>query len=133
VSISADAEWGEERHQTLRSADELDALLDRIEADARASGRPQNVEIVLEGEAGRLAVVVGHERSFLSHIPWHLDPPYAISVGDEDEDRAFTFYVAGDHHSEVHWRHTIPAEAAREAVRVFLLHGALDERVRWEV
>ena len=32
---------------------------------------------------------------------------------------------------EMHWRHTIPAELAREATRTFLLTGRLDDRVTW--
>ncbi len=44
----------------------------------------------------------------------------------------FTFYVAGDHHSESPWRHTIPTATARRAARVFLIHARLDPPVRWD-
>ena len=54
------------------------------------------------------------------------------SIGDDDRDVPFTFFVADDHHSETDWRTTIPAQAAREAARVFLLTGGLDDRLRWE-
>ena len=110
--------------------EELDALLDRIDAEARRSGLPQAVALTGPGSAGSLTVVVGHDRSVLTHYPAHGDPPYLTSVGDEDEDRPFTFHVQGDHHSELHWRHSLPVAAAREAARAFLLTGELDRRVR---
>ena len=75
---------------------------------------------------------MGNDRSVLNHVPSNGKPPYMTSHGDDDEDRPFTFYVAGDHHSETSWRHTIPVSTAREAARVFLLTGRLDDRVEWE-
>ncbi|MFL5781872.1 MAG: Imm1 family immunity protein [Thermoleophilaceae bacterium] len=116
----------------MSTLEELDGLLDRIDAEARRLGRPQNVELTVDG-AGTLGIVLGHDRSVLNHIPSDLDPPYLASLGAEDQDRAFTFYVRGDHHTESHWRHTVPAGEARDAARVFLLTEALDDRVRWDV
>jgi Immunity protein Imm1 len=127
----AEARWGTEAVETVETADALDALFARVDAEARRSGLPQDVQLTVAG-AGTLGLVVGHDRSFLNHVPEDGDPPYMISVGDEDEDRPFTFYVEGDHHSEVHWRHTIPAARALEGARFFLATGALDDRLRWE-
>jgi hypothetical protein len=84
------------------------------------------------GDAGTLTVVVGHDRSVLNHVPADANPPYLSSVGDEDEDRPFTFYVQGDHHSELPWHHPIPVAQAREAARTFLVTGTLDDRLRWD-
>jgi hypothetical protein len=129
---SVEATWGHDDRAIITSVEDLDALLDRIDADARRIGRPQDVQLRGAEHAGTLGIVVGHDRSVLNHIPEHLDPPYMTSRGEDDEDRPFTFYVAGDHHSEAAWWQTIPADVAREAARVFLITGQLDDRIRWE-
>ena len=82
--------------------------------------------------AGTLGIVVGHNHSVLSHVPENLRPPYMTSRGEDDHPRPFTFYVEGDHHSEAAWSQTIPIGVAREAARVFLLTGRMDDRIRWE-
>lgn len=125
------ATWAHDQRALLTTVEELDALLDRLARDARAADRPQDVQLTAHGGAGTLGIVFGHDRSFLNHIPANGDPPYLTSLGEQDAQRPFTFYVAGDHHSESAWRNTVPAHAARQAAREFLLTGALDPRVRW--
>lgn len=124
-------EWGREQRRQIESFEQLDELLDRIAAEARADGRPQDVQITC-GDAGTLGVVVGSERSALNHVPADLDPPYMVSVGDDVRDDPFVFYVAGDHYSEAAWRNTISPGAAREAVRHFAATGQLSQDVVWE-
>jgi hypothetical protein len=68
-------EWGHERREETESLEELDELLDRVAAEARAHGRPQDVQVTC-GDAGTLGVVVGSDRSVLNHVPGDLDPPY---------------------------------------------------------
>ena len=128
----AEATWGAAGREAIRTAAELDALLDRVDREARLRGRPQDVALWVPGGAGTLGVVVGHDRSVLNHVPDDGDPPYRVSCGDEDEDRPYTYFVGDDHHSEAHWRHTIPGAQARRAARTFLLTGRLDEALRWE-
>jgi hypothetical protein len=113
-----EASWGTDRHLVVRTVEELDTLLDRIDQEARRTGRPQDVQLTAPGGAGTLGVVVGHDRSLLNHVPANGNPPYLTSRGDEDVERP--------------WRHTIPADRARQAARAFLMTGALDERLRWE-
>jgi immunity protein Imm1 of predicted polymorphic toxin system len=126
-----EATWGS-RHARIDTVEHLDALLDRIDGEARATGRAQDVQLVGEGAAGRLGIVVGHDRSVLNHVPADGNPPYLTSRGKEHRPGVFTFYVAGEHHSESPWRNTVTAAVARNAARVFLLTGRLDERVDWE-
>jgi hypothetical protein len=127
-----DVSWGHQERAVARSVEELDELLDRLDAAARADGRPQDVQLTASDGGGTLGVVVGDRRTVLNHVPADGDPPYMTSRGEEDADRVLTFFVAGDHHSEAHWRNTVPMVAGREAARTFLLSGRLDDRVRWE-
>jgi hypothetical protein len=124
-------EWGHGRREVVGSVAEMDVLLDAVVTDARLVGMPQDIQVTLD-EAGTLGIVVGADRSVLNHIPSHRDPPYMVSVGNEDADAAFVFYVAGDHYSEIPWRNTIPSDAAREAVRHFARTGELSPEVAWE-
>lgn len=112
-------------------AEQLDRLLDEIDRQSRAAHRPRDVQLTRSSGGGTLGIVVGSERSVLNHVPADGEPPYLSSVGQESEDSPFTFWVAGDHHSESAWRHTIPTTQAREAARHFLLTGTLDPRVEW--
>lgn len=123
---------GERRRAEVATAAELDEALSQADADARDRGAPQGVEVTGLATAGTLSVVVGSERSFLSHVPADGDPPYMASVGNEDEDRPFTFYVYGHHHTEVAWRNTVAPDEAFAAAQHFVQTGELDPRLRWE-
>jgi Immunity protein Imm1 len=123
-------EWGHGPRQRSVREDELDELLDSISAEVRRGGRPQDVQVTVEG-AGALGIVVGADWSVLSHVPAHLNPPYMISVGREQSDDPVAFYVAGDHHSEALRRNTIKAEAARAAMRHFVASGDLSPEIEW--
>jgi hypothetical protein len=103
---------GSWERQDVRTAEELGALLDRVAAEARAAGKPQDVQVTVES-AGTLGIVVGDDRSVLNHVPADLDPPYMVSVGGEDREEPFVFYVAGDHYSETLRRNTIPGRRPR--------------------
>lgn len=124
-------EWGRGEREEVRTGSDLDALLDRVEAEAREVGKPQDVQVTVEG-AGTLGIVVGADRSFLNHIPTDLNPPYMVSVGGEGGAEPFVFYVAGGHYSETLRRNTITPDAARAAVRHFLATGDLSPAVEWE-
>jgi hypothetical protein len=123
-------EWGHEQREEIENLDQLDALLDRIAAEARTDGRAQDVQV--SGDAGTLGVVVGSDRSVLNHVPADLNPPYMASVGGDVRDEPFVFYVAGDHYSEAAWSNTISPDAARDAVRHYAATGQLSPDVKWE-
>jgi hypothetical protein len=131
MACSVRVTWGVGETANVSSVTELDLVLDAVDQQARASHKPQDVQLN-GGEAGTLGVVVGADRSFLNHVPANLDPPCMASVGDDLTDRPFTFYVAGDHHSEAAWRQTVPIEVARATARHWVARRGLDPRVRWE-
>ena len=126
-----EVEYGHVPRQTRVSDDEVDELLDRIADEARRDGRPQDVQVTVES-AGTLGIVVGADWSVLNHVPATLDPPYRVSVGDDQSNEPVAFYVAGDHYSEAAWRNTISPGAARDAVRHFATTGQLSHDVVWE-
>jgi hypothetical protein len=124
--------WGTDgRSVTVRSAAELDVLLDEAASQARSIGKPQDVQVMLEG-AGTLGIVVGESWSVLNHVPADFDPPYMVSVGDDQRDELLVFYVAGDHYTETPRRHALPAETARVVMRHYLATGELSPSIGWE-
>ena len=132
VTPQAVVEWGEHRKVAVTTAVELDQALLQADQEARDRRLPQAVEVTGAVNAGTLAVVVGSTRSFVHHVPADGNPPYMASLGKDDDDRPFTFYVHGDHHTEADWRNTVTPQEARTAARHFLVTGELDPRLRWE-
>ena len=55
-----------------------------------------------------------------------------VTVGEDRSDEPLAFYVAGDHYSETLRRNTISADAARNAIRHFVLTGELSPDLSWE-
>jgi hypothetical protein len=126
-----EVEYGHGPRQARVSGDEVGELLDRIAEEARRDGRPQDVQVTVES-AGTLGIVLGAEWSVLNHVPADLDPPYMVSVGDDQSEEPVVFYVAGDHYSETLRRNTIRPEAARVAMQHFVATGELSPDVTWE-
>jgi hypothetical protein len=120
-------EWGAEHQELIESLDQLDQLLDTIAAQES----PPQVAQVTREHAGTLGIVLGGERSFLHHVPVHVEPPYAASAGDETKDEPFVFYIDGTHPTEAPWSATIANDAAREAMRHFFLTGELSPAIHW--
>jgi hypothetical protein len=119
-------EWGEEHQELVHSPESLDQLLDTIAAE----GRPQMAQVTREG-AGTLGIVLGGERSFLHHVPVHVQPPYFASAGEQERDEPFVFFVGGPHPTEAPWRATIAVDDARDALRHFVVTGELSADVSW--
>jgi hypothetical protein len=72
-------------------------------------------------------------RTELAQEIWRpAKPPYMVSVGGEGGEEPFVFYVAGDHYSEALRHNAIPPDAARAAMRHFLMTGELSPEVQWE-
>jgi Immunity protein Imm1 len=126
-----EVQYGHGARQTRVSEDNVDRMLDRIADAARRDGRPQDVQVTVEN-AGTLGIVVGADWSVLNHVPADLDPPYKVSVGDDQSGEPVVFYAAGDHYSETQRRNTIRPEAARAAMRHFVATGQLSPDVTWE-
>jgi hypothetical protein len=91
VPVIATLSWGaDESHAAIREVEELDALLDRLDAQARERRRPEEVQLTV-ATAGILGIVVGANWNSLNHIPADLDPPYMVSVADDNRDELLDF------------------------------------------
>jgi hypothetical protein len=117
--------WQDDDGATVCSVDELDSLLDHLHAE---STRPILVNV--SGPSGSLTIGVGHTRSVLTFIYPDGDPPYPISSNGTDDQSEHDFFMCG-HHSAFAGKSTIPNDLARNAMRVFVQHGALSLAIRW--
>ena len=131
ASRVVEVEYGQGPRQARVSEDEVDEVLDHVADEARRNRKPQDVQVTVES-AGTLGIVVGADWSVLNHVPATLDPPYRVSVGDDQSNEPVAFYVAGDHYSETLRRNTIEPGAARAAMRHFVSTGELSPDVSWE-
>lgn len=107
---------------------ELLRLLGRIEKISDPSRPPL---VMVGNEHGVLTIGVGGPASPLSHVPPSLDPPYLVSVGNENADGVIDFFLAG-HHTQFLNRNTIPNELAKAVLLEYADTGILSARVTWE-
>jgi hypothetical protein len=110
---------------------ELDTILDSI-ANEVSPELPQAVQVArTNGDC--LTIVLGAKSgSILNFVSASGDPPYFSSLGEPSAKGIFTFYVAGDHHSEAPAWQVVSKEDAREAIREFVsLAIGLPRNVAW--
>jgi hypothetical protein len=113
--------------EVVTTVDQLDAALDRLHTQAFGESP---IHVLIEGPAGTLTIGIGHSQSFLSFILPDSDPPYLVSTTKSKDETEIDFFMDG-HHSPVMARNLVPLDIARDAVRVFVEHGALSCDVRW--
>lgn len=118
-------EWS--RSETVVAVEQLDALLDQLHLEAVGQAP---ILVSIGGPAGCLIVGLGRAESVLSFISSDSEPPYLVST-NRSKDEAEVEYFMNGHHSPVQAKHVIPMDLARDAVRVFVEHGALLASVRW--
>jgi uncharacterized protein YdeI (YjbR/CyaY-like superfamily) len=120
-------EW-ETTQTDVRSVRELDQVLDRLTAQARAT-RPFVAQL-FSADGASLGMGLGRDSTIMSYIPANLDPPYFHSVGKQDGD-PLVFYFGGDW-SEFPRRQALPVSEAREAMRRFFANPSLPGNIEWE-
>jgi hypothetical protein len=64
--------WRRGRREEIDDPDELERVLDVLTTEARTDGRPQAIDVTV-GSNGTLTIIVGADRSMLSHVPADLD------------------------------------------------------------
>jgi hypothetical protein len=121
-------EW--EHHEVrVESVEELDELVDRLTAEAE-SGQPFIVTLGRDDDSS-LSIGVGRAESVASYISPGLGPPHLISRGETEHDGPVEFVFSGEITEYPPWS-AVPAEAAREALRVFYRSGELSPVIDWE-
>jgi hypothetical protein len=121
----------EGRHADVASCEQVDQLLDRLEAEF--AGDKAILVLIEETSTGdTLKVGVGRERTVLDYVPGSLEPPYYVSVGNPGEAGTLTFRYDGEV-TEIPAKNGISRALGREAVRHFCRTGRLSESVHWEM
>lgn len=129
----AHLEWDRNERADAPSVQELDHILDRLTAQARAS-RPFSVDLFLDsGDA--LAIVVGGEVSVMNfYSPTHRPPVVGCrGLWSEDEAEELIVFDFRGEYSEIEKRYTVPTADAREGMRRFFITGERPDNITWGV
>jgi Immunity protein Imm1 len=110
------------------SLQELDALLDRLTAEAEAD-LPFTVALA-RGDGSTLSIGLGRPYSVLDYVHGSHDPPYFISRGDGEGRDPIAFVFGGEMTEFPPWS-AIPVDDARKALRVFFETGELSPEIDW--
>jgi Immunity protein Imm1 len=125
TTVSGDGD----REAPVRTVEELDAELDRLDREADAE-RPPMAEIV---RPDGTAMTIGLGREDYSVVTYMASEagPYFTSHGGEDSENGVVAFYYGGHESEFLADATVPVEDAREAVRLFFADGERPGNVDW--
>jgi hypothetical protein len=115
---------------TVSTIAELDALLDRITAEAARTGRPE-LPTLYDNKGRSLAIGVADRLSVLSWSDDSADDDTALSQGDETVTGEVKFFY-GNQFSFFPSTALIPIEQARQAMRQFMTAGIRPTVVRWQ-
>jgi Immunity protein Imm1 len=126
----ADRTVGWERNEVVvGSVQELDALLDRITAEAEAADLPM-LAVLGREDGSTLSIGLGSDESVLSYVSGSWDPPYYVSRGDPSRTEPVEFVYSGELTEFPPWS-AISIEEAREAMRHFFTTGELSPKIEW--
>ena len=126
----ADRTVGWERNEVVvGSVQELDALLDRITAEAEAADLPM-IAVLGREDGSTLSIGLGRPYSMVNFVDGSHDPPYFISRGEEERSERVAFVFSGEMSEFPPWS-AIAVEDAREAMRHFFTTGELSPKVDW--
>jgi hypothetical protein len=128
VAYSVTVHWQDDEDAIINTTEELSVLLDRISREALPPYFPL---VQISSTDGTLTVGVGAPVSTVNHVPPDGNPPYLISVGNNDSEEQFDFYLVG-HHSQFSARNTIANHLARAAAFEFAEKGVLTSKIVWE-
>jgi hypothetical protein len=119
--------WGS-NEVPVESLEELERLVDELAETAESE--PFMVTVARD-DGAMLSIGIGLDESTASYVPGSLDPPYLASRGNGEHAESVFFLVGGEV-TEFGPEHVIPADAARQALRLFFASGELTPDVAWE-
>jgi immunity protein Imm1 of predicted polymorphic toxin system len=119
----------DDREIPVRTVEELDAQLDRLDAEARQR-QPLAAEIV-RPDGVVLIIGLGRDESVLNYQVSEAGPYYTSHSEDAPDDSTVVFYYGG-HESEFLAEAAVPVEDAREAARLFFADGKRPENIDWQ-
>ena len=122
--------WEEDRRIAITSVAMLDAIVDELDASARAA-MPITIELYHDEEQ-MLLIVVGQETSYVQFYSTAYHPHLWTCRGEWNDDEHIEFLYRG-HHSGIDKRYTVPIAEAREALRRFFIAGVRPDNIQWEV
>ncbi len=124
-------EWGEgPQRAQIETTDELDALLDRVEATVRDQQRSVLAVIFLD-EVTFLTVGLGADESFVGVDDQNTGQTW-WSRGDRYQDDDDVEFYLGNQGSYYPCWVLIPASTAREVVREMFATGRRPDSIRWD-
>lgn len=115
------------REQSVESPDELEVALRSLHEEFRS--QPILVELI-RPDGASLAMGVGESITVLSYNP-SADPPYFVSIGDEESPGTVWFGYFGAE-SEFSLADAVTVESGREAMKSFLHSGRPPTEVGWQ-
>lgn len=122
-------QWLENRETQVSSYEEFDRELDRLNAEASASG--PMIVTAIHPDGAVLSIGLGREASYLNFAA-SPDPPYYSSLGEEAADGVVDFMYGGQP-TEYPRNALVSLNAACKAAREFYGNGARPTSVRWQL
>jgi hypothetical protein len=119
--------WSQDETVTIASADELDNLLRRLQAEWRE--HPAMAELV-HPDGAALSIGLGRDVAVLSLV-LSPDPPYFVSAGDPLAQGSLWFDYYGSP-SEFPMHQAVDIDRALDAMRRFFLSGRQPDNLEWE-
>ena len=119
--------WSEDGHTIIESAEQLDALLRRLNHEWR--DHPSMAELV-RPDGAALSIGLGREHAVLS-LALDPDPPYFVSAGDPLARGSLWFNYHGSP-SEFPMHQAVDLDRAVDAMKSFFDTGKQPDEVDWQ-
>jgi hypothetical protein len=107
---------------------DLDLFLDEIQYEFK---NKDPIIASIETDELYISLGLGKPQSFVQVINQHNQPPYWITLGDNNRKGVATFFFQVHHHTEIPLSYLIPISKARDVIRELLMTGLRSNTVSW--
>jgi hypothetical protein len=118
------------RSEQIRLNDLVDLAELRRSLDRRADTRP--IIVTFESPSCRVTLGLAGDLGFVQGHSAHGDPPYRVSVSIGSGKGVVSFFLHGEHHTEIPARHLISISDAWAAAATLLDTGAYLPLIKWD-